>query len=161
VAKFEQSREDLLAEATALVERIELALPAESANVVIGFRKTGAASLYFGEDPAYHFNSAGQLRRAYLDGQLLKAEREQLITMTRQPNAGEVQLRSRMLTAAQSSDVLEALSRRVTALERNLANGHFQIVGQMPGAVDVVGRVRQLLADLAAGVSIAASPRVQ
>ncbi|HEY4307811.1 MAG TPA: hypothetical protein VGN12_00040 [Pirellulales bacterium] len=161
MAKYEQSREDLLAEATALVERVELALPAESANVVIGFRKTGAASLYFGEDPAYHFNSAGQLRRAYLDGQLLKAEREQLITMARQRDAAEVQLRSRALTAAESSDVLGALLRRVKALERNLADGHFQIVGQVPSDVDIIGRARRFLADLAAGISIAASPRMQ
>jgi hypothetical protein len=161
VAKYEQPREDLLAEATALVERIELALPAESANVVIGFRNIGAASLYFGEDPAYHFNAAGELRRAYLDGQLLKAERGQLITMTRQRHAGGVQLHSRALTAAESKDLLDALSRRVTALERNLADGCFQIVGQVPSGADVVARAHRLLADLAAGISIAPSPRVQ
>ena len=70
MARDESDREDLLREATALVERIELA-PADAADdehIVAGFRRDGALSIYFGADPVYHFNSAGELRRAYCDG---------------------------------------------------------------------------------------------
>ncbi len=76
MARDEQDREDLLREATALVERVELAPTDNEAgeHIVIGFRAGGAASVYFGGDTAYHFNSDGELRRAYADGLLYKAD---------------------------------------------------------------------------------------
>src|SRR5204863_2544475 len=77
MAREESSREDLLREATALVERIEL-IPNGSTSdgrIVAGFRRNGALSVFFGEDPVYQFNAAGELRRAYTDGKLLKADR--------------------------------------------------------------------------------------
>ena len=72
------NREDLLREATALVERIELVPHRDrqfdaSEPIVVGFRADGALSIFFGDDPVYQFNAAGELRRAYCDGLLFKA----------------------------------------------------------------------------------------
>ena len=64
MARNEEDREDLMAEATALAERVELTVPQESDFVTAGFRRTGHLSLYFGQDPAYHFDEEGRLRRA-------------------------------------------------------------------------------------------------
>ena len=50
----------------ALVERIELSVPGFDEHVVVGFRTSGAGSVFFGQSECYQFNSAGELRR---DGQ--------------------------------------------------------------------------------------------
>ncbi len=70
MARDESSREDLLREATALVERIELVPHATDPliaasdlfdkHIVAGFRRDGALSVFFGEDPVYHFNAEGE-----------------------------------------------------------------------------------------------------
>jgi hypothetical protein len=73
MARDETKREDLLAEATALVERIQI-VSQSAGTITAGFRANGALSLFFDEDPAYHFNSAGELRRAYCAGLLIKAD---------------------------------------------------------------------------------------
>lgn len=44
MARSEGPREDLLAEAVALVERVELSTDSSEVPVVIGFRKDGCAS---------------------------------------------------------------------------------------------------------------------
>ena len=54
-------REDLSAEATALVRRAEFVAPAadrpnDESPLVAGFRRDGSLSVYFGEDPVYQFN---------------------------------------------------------------------------------------------------------
>ena len=48
MARHEEDREDLLAEATALVERAELVVEGAAESVVIGFRRDGCASIYCG-----------------------------------------------------------------------------------------------------------------
>ncbi len=91
----QSDREDLLAEATALVERIELVLPGYAEPIVAGFRASDCASLFFGTDPVYQFNSQRQLRRAFVDGLLYKAECGRLVSLTRTQNVLAVELITR------------------------------------------------------------------
>jgi hypothetical protein len=81
MARDEQDREDFLAEATALVERAELRVAGEAESATIGFRRNDAASVFFGGDAAYHFKSSGELRRAFHQGLLYKAERTRLVSL--------------------------------------------------------------------------------
>jgi hypothetical protein len=158
VARQEHPREDLMAEATALVERVEIVLTADSRHVVIGFRRDGAASIYFAEDPAFHFNARHELRRAYLAGQLLKADRGRLVSMRRERSREQVQLLSRELDVAETSEIIDSLRRRLDTLAQELDAGPYQVVGQVPPDVDVVGRGRNLLAELARQINVAPSP---
>src|SRR5262245_23002530 len=121
MAREESDREDLLREATALVKRIELAPPGGSANdhIVIGFRDSGAASVFFGAEPAYHFNSAGELRRAYVDGKLLKAERGRLVELNRVRQQAAVELQRRDLSAEEQSGFLSAMIERLDSLHKD------------------------------------------
>ena len=160
MAHREQEREDLLTEATALVERVELRVAAFSAPLVIGFRAQGAASVYFGAEPAYHFNSRGQLRRAHVLGLLYKAERGKLASLTRRRAAGEVQLIRRDLAADETERFLASLSADLMALGEALNQGRFARVGQRPEAGDVVGRVQAWLAERRGGIEVADSPKV-
>jgi len=73
MAREEEPREDLLREATALVERVELQIEGFAETIVAGFRRDGAASFYFGQDFVFQFNTANQLRRGYVEGRLFKA----------------------------------------------------------------------------------------
>ena len=92
MARQENPREDLLAEATALVERAELRIAGFAEPIVVGFRRNGAASIYFGQDAAYHFNTANELRRAFIGGTLYKADRGRLAALVRRRTAAEVEL---------------------------------------------------------------------
>src|SRR5688572_18570527 len=65
MARQEQDREDILREATALVERVELLIPEFPEPIVAGFRRDGSASFFFGADPVLQFNAQGKLRRAF------------------------------------------------------------------------------------------------
>jgi hypothetical protein len=160
MARQESDREDLLREATALVERIEFApVAGDGEHVVVGFRRDGAASIYFGADPAYHFNAAGELRRAYCDGLLIKAERGRLVSLDRVRQADEVQLLRREMPADAERKFLGELIERMRMLLLQLREQQLVSVGQVPADADVVGRVMAWLAHRD-GVAVADSPRV-
>jgi hypothetical protein len=161
MARHEQSREDLLAKATALVERIELALDGCRQHIVLGFRRDGSASIYFGEDPAYHFNSQGKLRRAYVEGRLLKAVHGRLVAMTREQTDCEVRLLSHELNVDETACVADNLTRRIVELAQHIDGEQYQVAGQVPATADVLTRGRSLLRNLAAGLSIAHIPNAK
>ena len=159
MAREEQEREDLLGEATALVERIEVIIPDSDEPIVIGFRDNGAASIYFGSDPAYHFNSSGQLRRAFVDGLLYKSENGQLVSMRRKRTSSEVQLLRHDLTKEEQAEALSTLKDRLARVGSLIASEQFKLVGQVPADGDLIRRVEQWLRQLTDPV-IAHSPHV-
>ena len=159
MAREEQEREDLLREATALVERIEIVSEVQDAPVVIGFRVNGAASIYFGDDPVYHFNSNGELRRAFVDGLLYKSVNRKLVSMRRERNEHEVQLVRHELTSTEQSQALDAVNNRLDSLQRTISSQSFEVTGQIPEGVDLIGRAGQWLSQLA-DIAIARSPGV-
>lgn len=158
MAREEEDREDLLREATALIERVEFRIPHEAETVVIGFRRIGGASFFFGADPVYQFNADRELRRAYVAGKLLKAERGRLVELTRVRTPDETQLVRRDLDAAETELLLDVMVRRLTQL-RDALTAPFTVVGQVPDGVDVAARVRRELAALCGPPKIADSPR--
>ena len=164
MARDESSREDLLREATALVERIELRLTDPTSvelvprdNIVVGFRSNGSASFFFGADRVYQFNSAGQLRRAYCNGLLFKATRGRLVSLQRVRQENEVQLLSRQLTDAEQVDFANQMRASLRELSEALNNGRLEEIGQVPAGRAVLQRVRDWLA-MHDGTSIATTP---
>ncbi len=160
MAHDEEDREDLLREATALVERVELQIYGLLESVVAGFRRDGAASFFFGHDVVYHFNTACELRRGFFEGKLLKAERGRLIQLTRQRTAESVNLVRHELTPLESAQFLGEAGKRLQLLQQILSGGKFRIVGQVPADGAVVDRVRNWLACLPESISLADSPRL-
>jgi hypothetical protein len=161
MARDESNREDLLREATALVERIEL-IPlgsAEDQHIVAGFRRDGALSIFFGKDPVYQFNAVGELRRAYCDGRLLKAAHGRLVSLKRERNQNEVQLIRTDLTDAEQVGFLEKMSSRMLELKDWISSEKTQLAGQVPADADVLGRIRNWLSQRSAW-RIAARPNV-
>src|SRR5438045_2175540 len=101
MARHEADREDLMAEAIALRERVELALPGEAEHTIAGFRDNGRFSLYFGTDPVFHLDADGALRRAFVGGDLYRSQAHTLARLTRQRTGGAVNLVRHDLDASQ------------------------------------------------------------
>ena len=158
MALHETDREDLLREATALVERAELIVPDEDHPVVVGFRRDGSLSVYFGADPVYQFNSARELRRAYVGGLLYKAEQGRLIELRRERTASEVQLLRRDLAAGEVASLLATAKARLERLARAIDSSTAQWTGQVPANVDVAKRTAGALQTVLPHVRISAAP---
>jgi hypothetical protein len=124
----------------------------------IGFRGD-SLSLYFGEDPVFHFNVHGQLRRAFIGDELIKAERGRLIGLVRERSPVEVTFRSRQFDVQAEATVVADLDRRLQHLRASLAAGDLSVRGQVPPDGDALERLRWWL-DAHPTVTIAASPRV-
>jgi hypothetical protein len=161
MARDSHDREDLLRDARAFPRRVELQLRggAEDATVFAGFRTAGGVSLFFGGDPVYHFNAAGELRRAFVDDALFKAERGQLVRMTPERTERETALHSRVLDDGEYQRFASELSARLASLAEQLTRSEACLLGEVPPG----GGVREELARwLGAwrGVVVAESPRV-
>lgn len=141
MARQEQDREDLLGEATALVERAELRLADEPQPLFAGFRANGAASFYFGSEPVYQFNSRGQLRRAFVDGVPLKAEQGRLVVLRRVLSPDATNLERHVLDAEESAAWMDSMKTRLGQLLQILQAERYTVVGQVPENGSVVQRV--------------------
>jgi hypothetical protein len=161
MSRSESDREDLLREATALVERAELTIPGCDEPVVVGFRRDGAASFFFGADPVYQFNTAGELRRAYVAGLLYKAEQGKLVALRRQRTATETALVRHELTPAETASFLDIAQRFLINLQTSLNAGHHKLLREVPPAADVPRRIAGWLRDLPSPIHLAPRPHVE
>jgi hypothetical protein len=158
MAQREQDREDLLGTASALVERIELQFDPREPTLVAGFRRDGALSLYFGSDPVYQFNAAGQLRRAFVGGQVIKADQGRLASLTRRRGSGAVDLVRHDLSGDESAAFLAELRGRLGTLRRSLSRASYEIVGQVPEGSSLAPRLAAAVERLVGG-QLAIAPR--
>jgi len=159
MARQEQDREDLLAEAVALAERVSLRIAGHDEELIVGFRRDGGPSVYWGSQRVYHFNSQGQLRRAFVDPLLFKAEDGRLVSLRRQRSEQVVELIRHDLTDSEQTVLIAELRSHLDRLSDALANRHFTVIGQVPEGADLVGRVLAWLQRFAGEIAIARSPR--
>jgi hypothetical protein len=162
MARQEHDREDLLREATAMVERASVRVAFWPEPVFVGFRRSSSLSIYFGGDPVYQFNAAGELRRAFVDGLLYKAEGGRLIEIRRERTEQETRLVSRELSDAEAA----ALTHRMDGLLKDLRDAmqgedasKLEVLGEFPPGANVVGRVEAWLTQRVGKIAIAATPR--
>jgi hypothetical protein len=160
MARAEADREDLLREATALVERAELAIQGEDRPVVIGFRREGAVSIYVGQDTVIQFDSRGQIRRGYQAGRLIKATRGRLASLVRVRRENEVQLVCHDLDEAETTAYLQSVQQHLDRLQEALSQQRFSIRGQVPPGAGVVNRVLTWLTQRPRILQVAHTPRV-
>jgi hypothetical protein len=160
MARESADREDLLREATALIERVELQVAGLDEPVVVGFRRDGAASFFFGPDAVYQFNARNELRRGFLNGQLYKSTYGRLASLTPVRTADQTELRRHDLNDAETQKFLSGAIALLKKLLESLTACEYTLVGQVPADGDVIGRISRWLADLPEAISIAGSPRV-
>ena len=149
--RHEADREDLMAEATALRQRVGLELPGVAENVVAGFRDNGVCSIYFGADPVFHFDADGSLRRAFVAGDLYRSQGTSLARLSRTREGREVHLVRHDLEPAELAEFLAAMRSCLEQLYSALANGSARVVQQVPPETDLRPRLVAVLGGAAQG----------
>lgn len=124
MARNAQDREDLIAEATALVDRIELCVPNElgdqQTTVIAGFRSNGFLSIYLGQDLHFQFDHDGCLRRAYVDPHLYRATYGNLSRLERRRSGDQVILERTELDTGEARDFLDQCRQHLKTLQSQL-----------------------------------------
>ena len=160
MARVPEECEELLREARALVVRAEMEVDGFDQPIVVGFRRSGAASFYFGHDVVYQFNTAAELRRAYLDGRMYKSDKRRLVRLTPRRTSESLELVSHESTSAETTEFLSATGARIRALQSALCENRYRRIGQVPHDQDVPKQIREWLAKLPAEIVLAETPRV-
>jgi hypothetical protein len=119
-------------EATALARRVELAVSGMIEPVVAGFRGTGHFSLYFGADPALHFDADGRLRRAYCDGHLYRTQGTTLAKLDRRRTASATELVRHDLSESELAEFRERVRASLASLQSKLVAGSARTLRQVP-----------------------------
>lgn len=132
MARNEQDREDLIAEATALVDRIEVQLPnsnAEASDIVVaGFRSNRFLSIYFGQDRHYQFDGDGRLRRAFVTPYLFRAAHGKLSRLNRLRSVDQTILERIDLDAQQAQDFIKDCQRQLNVLRSLLHSNDLNVL---------------------------------
>ncbi len=115
----------------------------------VGFRDD-ALSLYFNADPVYQFNSAGELRRAFVENAIVKAVAGNIHIWRPERSEREVAMQSRELSAAETEEFMENLSRRLAAVREALQRRHYELMGNVPAEGEGLARLRNWLESLQA-----------
>lgn len=160
MAQSEHDREDILREATALVERVELWLPDQPEAIVVGFRQDGSASFFFGVEPVLQFNARCEFRRGYEDGRLLKAQQGRIVALRRAREDQQVTLYSQALSDEESAEFARSSLELLTGLRDAIRKDAARIGRQVPDEANVIGRVRQWLEDFDGKWVVANQPNV-
>lgn len=163
MARESHDRENLLRDATAYRTRIQIQPDSSHLyrEVFIGFHSNGALSVYLDQDPVYHFNRSHELRRAFVDGVLVKAENGQLVGMHRQREERESLLVRHPFTDDEASEFCSAAVARLNEVQAMLVGKNFTIEGIVSDDSDdsVLQRSIDFLSQLQQ-LAIAKSPRV-
>jgi hypothetical protein len=160
MAREIHEREDLLRDAVALVPRVlfRLQLSGRRVELFAGFRGE-SLSLYLDDDPVYHFNDRGELRRAFIEGRLIKAEHGRLVSLMRKRTEQEVALERQSGSEDASREVSARLAQILSDLVAEMNANRFEVVGQIPEDGDAAVRVSAWL-NRYRNPMIAASPHV-
>ena len=158
MSRNEADREDLLREATALVNRIELQLEDADEAWVVGFRRNDAASVYVGAAPVFQFNTTNELRRGYVDGRLIKAESGRLFWLERRRLEGETQLIRTPLTPEETTTVLSDARETLNRLRDAVASQRFHCIGAVPSESELLDKLSIWLDAVPDSINVAASP---
>jgi hypothetical protein len=146
MARHEADREDLLAETAALLPRAQLDIPGLAEPVVVGFRpRLSGWSFYFTQDCAYHFDSQGRLRRAFVDGALLRAQQSTLARLVRDRSPEETVLRRTDLSPEELQAVLREMRARLETCRRALEAGRVVVRRSFGDSTALVLRLRGII----------------
>ncbi len=146
MARHESDREDLFAELAALSPRIELLGHAAGQTVCAGRREsTGGWSIYLGPDQVYHFDAAGQLRRAYVQGVLYRSEGGTLSQLRRERTPAETSLLRRDLNPDELHQLLETMRAAIATLRDDLQENRLPVQRVSPDSSDVPRALRAAL----------------
>ncbi|MCA9035070.1 MAG: hypothetical protein KDA91_08070 [Planctomycetaceae bacterium] len=145
MAREESDREDLMREATAFVRRAELQVEGLDQPVTVGFRRTGAFSVFIDQDPVYQFTPDGQLRRAYSGGFLYRSQQGTLARMHRERSNSQTTLIRSDLSESELSSFHDTMKNQLCHIRDCLQAGQVQILRTVPDEFEAVPETRMAL----------------
>ena len=151
LARQESDKEDLIRDATALVERAEIRCEQWSKVITIGFFRDGRCTVYFDQDPFYQFDAGGLLRRAFEDGLLYRSQGATLARLQRRRTADRaaskapVVLDKADLSVSQLQSFRKRMIRRVDRLCSAIAGQQYRILRAVTPNGDIPARTLPLL----------------
>lgn len=166
MSKQQQNKEDILREATALVNRIEIKISQKAVSkesVFVGFRRDGAVSFFFGAEPVYQFNTRHEFRRGYCKGAMLKADNGKICNLTRVREGDQLVLLSRDYSDEQTAEFLEEMKHALLVLYKEIRGGQWSILGavvEAGTAEELLNRVADWLETHTSELQIADTPNV-
>jgi hypothetical protein len=128
MARREADREDLIADAVALIHRAEFLIVGCPEPIVVGCRATGAWSFYFGAEPVYQFEPDGSLRRAFVDGKLYRTQGTTMAELTRVRTDAATTLERRDLTEEEAAAFRDRIQRDLVLLQNQLWEEKFRVL---------------------------------
>ena len=143
--RIEADREDLLAEAVNLRERIELRVPGSEEAVTIGCNDLEHWSFYFGAEPMYRFDAEGRLRRAVRGGKLYRTQGATLAELVRVRLEQETQLQRRDLSQPEVEAFLVEVRAHLQQLQQEYAAAHCRVLREVGTQDDFSARLAALL----------------
>jgi hypothetical protein len=158
MARHEAEREDLMREATALRRRGEWRIPGIAKPVTAGFRDGGGCSVYFGQDPCYHFDVSGALRRAYAADKLYRTQGGTLAELVRVRTEHEAVLQRRDLRQQELNGFLARMREHLSRLSAALQSGNAALLRQEPDDCNVGAELTAWLARVLDGQLVLAPP---
>lgn len=147
-SRIEADREDLLAEAVNLPERIEMQILGIDNPVTIGRNRLGFWSFYFGPEPVYRFDTELRLRRAVRDGKLYRTQGTTLAELTRVRLEEETQLQRRDLTVGELDDLLASIRQEMIGVQDALAESRFTALREVGTSDEFLTQLQEFLARL-------------
>ncbi|RLS56694.1 MAG: hypothetical protein DWH91_06040 [Planctomycetota bacterium] len=154
-SRIEADREDMLAEAVNLRERVEQRVPGWEELVTIGRNVHGHWSFYFGPDQMIRVDAEARVRRALEGGKLYRTQGETLAELTRVRYEAVTELQRRDLSADEVAALLLRFQNRMGQLLESLRQG----TGERPRSVGITPefdfQLVALLASCVAGLQLA------
>lgn len=149
MARIEADRDDLMRDAVALIRRGAWKLPSEPAPVIAGIRQDGGFSVYFGDDPCWHFDARNGVRRAFAGGVLYRTQGETLARLTRVRTPSATTLHRVDLAAVELGTFLTAMLERLAGFTAALEDGTAELQqtspAECPLAEELLPRLRDIL----------------
>lgn len=134
MARIEEDKEDLIRDATALVERAEIRCAGMAEVITIGVFRDGRCSVYFDQDPFYQFDQQGRVRRAFEAGFLYRSQQSALsrIHRRRDSNANgepeQVVLERIDLNASELQDFAQRMRLLIQKLLQQLEGQEYRVL---------------------------------
>lgn len=168
MARNEADREDLMAEAVSLVQRIEFEYPGNPKPALVGINQLHWLFVYRDQDTMYRFDDQGRLRRAFIGGTLFRTTGQTLAAMVRDrhesPGGSDEPAESALLRRDLTLEELDAfhdqMKQILTELSQGLNTG--TILRQHPAdAQDLAHALRQRLEQVLQSRELLAPPIVR
>ena len=137
LARRESDKEDLIRDATALVERVEFVCDGHSQLITLGLFRDKRLAVYFDQDPFYQFDADDCLRRAFENGRLYRSQGTTLAMLERQRSDmsqrdAKVLLRRTDLTQKELSKFRSRMTHHLTWLTEATRRNTIHILRSVP-----------------------------